>query len=221
MAETAIVTTTPMQLIDVAINKGAGVEQLSQLMDLQERWEQNEAKKAFVRAMSMFRENCPPIYKTKAGHNSSYAPLPEVLKTIRNTMHECKLTHHWESTTSEDITTVVCVVTHELGHSEKTSLSAGAETSGSKNSVQALGSTVSYLQRYTLLSILGISADDDNDGAGETISDKQLAEIEALAQEVGVKTTDEKFVKYLKVDSLDQVLAKNFKSVIAVLEKKR
>jgi hypothetical protein len=45
-------------------------------------------------------------------------------------------------------------------------LTSGPDTSGSKNPIQALGSAVSYLQRYTLLSLAGLATEDqDDDGA--------------------------------------------------------
>jgi hypothetical protein len=52
-----------------------------------------------------------------------------------------------------------------MGHSEETTLRAIPDTSGSKNSIQAIGSTVTYLQRYTLLAAVGMAAAGmDNDG---------------------------------------------------------
>ena len=39
------------------------------------------------------------------------------------------------------------------------------DNSGSKNSIQAIGSTTTYLQRYTLFSILGLAAGEDDDGS--------------------------------------------------------
>ena len=46
---------------------------------------------------------------------------------------------------------------------------APLDTSGGKNNIQAMGSAVSYLERYTLLAITGLSTkemDDDGRGAG-------------------------------------------------------
>jgi len=37
---------TPMTLINMAVSQGADTDKLKQLMDLQERWEANEARKA-------------------------------------------------------------------------------------------------------------------------------------------------------------------------------
>lgn len=40
------------------------------------------------------------------------------------------------------------------------------DQSGGKNNIQAKGSTMTYLQRYTLNTLLAIATEDDNDGAG-------------------------------------------------------
>ena len=41
---------TPMDMINTAIERGADIDQLTKLMDLQERWEANEARKAYQNA---------------------------------------------------------------------------------------------------------------------------------------------------------------------------
>jgi hypothetical protein len=41
------------------------------------------------------------------------------------------------------------VLSHELGHSEETTMTLPLDTSGSKNNVQAVGSSTSYGKRYT------------------------------------------------------------------------
>ena len=156
---------TPMQMLQIAVEQGADMDKLSKLMDLQERWEATEAKKAFVVAMSKFRERCPTISKTRQGHNTKYAGLSETIDAIKALQTECGLSHSWRTTQEGGMTTVTCRVTHIGGHSEETSLTGEPDKTGSKNSIQAIGSTVSYLQRYTLFSILGMaSAEQDDDG---------------------------------------------------------
>ena len=46
-------------------------------------------------------------------------------------------------------------------------MAAGPDGSGGKNAIQAIGSTVSYLERYTLLAATGLATEDqDDDGRG-------------------------------------------------------
>lgn len=215
-------TITPMSMIEHALNKGADVDQLTKLMDLQERWEAAEAKKAFVAAMSQFQAACPTIDKTEKAHNSKYASLAGTLEQIRALMTDCGLSHSWKTAQDNNIISVSCVVTHRGGHSEETTMSAGADTSGSKNSIQAIGSTVSYLQRYTLSAILGLASkehDDDGNAASGTIEQDQLDQIKALIEETGADI--QRFCEYLKVGSLADIKPTQYRQAIQALEAKR
>lgn len=154
----------PMRLMELAITNNASVENLERLMALQERWEAGEAKKAFYAALSKFQMNCPRIEKRKQGHNYKYAPLGDIVAQIKSTLNECGLSFRFEQSHADGIE-VTCVLTHNAGHSERTTMSVQPDTSGSKNSIQAIGSAVTYGQRYTLIGALGITtADEDIDG---------------------------------------------------------
>lgn len=175
-AEVAVIKTqapaqpvTPAQMLQIAVEQNADLDKLEKLMELQERWDANNAKKAFVAAMSKFRSECPSIAKTKSGHNTKYAGLAESIDQIKGLLSQCGLSHSWQTEQRDANVVVTCTVTHIDGHSESTSLAAGPDSSGSKNSIQAIGSTVSYLQRYTLFAILGLASQEmDNDGNPET-----------------------------------------------------
>lgn len=178
--ETSLAATTPAQILSLAVNKGAAMDMIERFMAAQEKWEANEARKAYTLAMSQFRADCPAITKTHSvsfGQNKTsyrHAGLSESIEQIKSLLAKCGLSHSWRTTQNNGTITVECVVTHVQGHSESTSLSAAPDTSGSKNSIQAIGSTVTYLQRYTLFAILGLaSQDQDNDGKGDPNLDTQ------------------------------------------------
>lgn len=158
--------TTPATLLQMAVSQNADIDKLEKLMELQSKWEAVEAKKAFILAMTKFRSACPVIEKTRKGHNSKYAGLAESIEAIKGHMSDNGLSHNWTTDQQENgLISVTCFVTHDKGHSESTTISASADDSGSKNDIQAIGSTISYLERYTLYSILGLaSADQDDDG---------------------------------------------------------
>ncbi len=210
----------PTRLLEIAVTSGAGADQLKELMYLQERWEDREAKKAYVRAMARFRGDCPSIEKTRKGHNTKYAGLADILEIINPIMEECGLSHGWTTRPLEDgRTEVTCTVTHVDGHSERTSLAARDETSGSKNDIQAMGSTVSYLERYTLTAILGIATkdqDDDGNTRGATITDEQALRLEALVTDNGLNM--ETFMGFLQqalgVEHINQIPADAYRKVV-------
>lgn len=169
--ENQLEKTQPQNLISQAIEKGADIAQLKELMDLQERWEAKQAKKAFYEAISQFQSVVPEIRKSKgasfgAGKTSyAYAPLSSIVRQIKDGLKKSGLSFRWENKETGDDMQVTCIITHLQGHSESTSMTGKADASGSKNPIQARGSAISYLQRYTLLGALGIaSADTDVDG---------------------------------------------------------
>lgn len=158
-------TVTPGQMLMMAVEQGADLDKLERLLDLQERYEAREAEKAYVQAMSNFRADCPPIAKTRTGHNTRYAGLAETIDQIKDALAANGLSHSWLTEQEGPNITVTCTVTHADGHRERTSLTGQPDTSGSKNSIQAIGSTISYLERYTLFAALGLASSDmDTDG---------------------------------------------------------
>lgn len=222
---------TPADMIRLAVESGADLDKLEKLLGLQERWETNEAKKAYHEAMAEFKKNPPVIekdkkvgYEGKGGGKVGYmhATLANVVKKITEELSKHGLSASWR-THQEGKISVTCKITHKLGHSEETTLQADADTSGSKNSIQALGSTITYLERYTLLAVLGLAtADMDDDGktaAVEFIDEKQLG---TLRDWIADTEADEiKFLEYLEVESLEKLPASDFQKALNLLEAKK
>lgn len=161
----------PLEILQAAVEKNLNPETLKQLMDLQERYEANEAKKEFVEAMNQFKANPPTITKNKhvkAGQMEyDHATLDHVCDEVTSALSAHGISHRWKVSQNDKLIKVTCVLTHRRGHSEETTLEGPADTSGSKNAIQAIGSSVTYLQRYTLLAATGLASKyGDNDGAG-------------------------------------------------------
>ncbi len=173
------------KLMELAITGDADVNKLEKLMDLQERWEAKQAKRAFTESMSEFQNICPPVLKGKSGHNCKYATLPSIHAVVKKPLHECGLSFRYEQQVVKSEMTVKCVVTHVDGHSESTEMSAPMDASGSKNAIQAIGSSNSYLQRYTLIGALGIvTADTDDDGMkANEINIRDLLDLNKLVRD--------------------------------------
>ena len=93
-----------------------------------------------------------------------YVTLSSIAESIKELLAECGLTYRWEIKDESGRLQVTCIITHREGHSESTTMSADADSSGGKNGIQSRGSSISYLERYTLVGALGISsADADTD----------------------------------------------------------
>ena len=168
---------TPMQMLNTAVSQGADLDKLEKLMNLQERWENSEAKKAFNEALAGFQAELGPIIKKREGHNCSYADIDDIAQAIRPILDAFGLAYRFEQFQENNAITVTCIVTHTKGHRESATLTALSDTSGGKNAIQAMASTVTYLRRYTLTGALGITTgSDDNDGGKPAVSVDELIE---------------------------------------------
>lgn len=221
---------SPGGLLAVAVRRGASVEELDKLLQLKERFDAEEARKAYTKAMAEFKRNAPQIFKDKnVSYDNvtySHATLGNVANVIASALGDYGLSHGWTMDQKEHpLITVRCTVTHEAGHSEKAQLSAGPDDSGKKNAIQAVASTVTYLERYTLLAITGMAAmegDDDGRAGGTTyIDDEQTANLNALMDEISNFNLPH-FLKAMgKLETLGMLPAARYKQAVKVLEAKR
>lgn len=214
---------TPMDMLERAVSGGASVEVLEKLMGLQERWEKNQARKDFDAAVASAKAELPPIIKNREGHNKTrYADFAAVAKVVDPILSKHGLFVRFRTTQDERIH-VTCVLSHRSGHFEESTLVGPADQTGNKNAIQAIGSTLTYLQRYSLTQALGLAASEDDDGkaanVGEKISEEQLAELVALADEVAADKI--KFCKYLKIESLAELPVSRLKQATDALNAKR
>ena len=179
--------TTPQNLLSQAIAQGLSIEHLEKLMNLQERWEKNQAIKAYYEAFAGFQSKCPVLdrqgkvdFETRTGGHTKYnfAELGYISEIIKPIMKECGLSYRFEFDDLDNGQMICwCIITHIQGHSERSKIKVGKDGSGNKNDIQSIGSARSYAQRYSLISALGLTtADEDNDGES---SEKQREEPKA------------------------------------------
>jgi len=222
--ELNIVDSSPAAMIKDAVKGGADLEKLEKLLELQIKWEANEAMKAYHKAMAAFKQNPPVIEKDKTVAYKevkyNHASLANVVLKITAELSKHGLSAHW-TTKQNGAVTVTCKITHVLGHSEETTLTAQADTTGSKNPIQAMGSTLSYLQRYTLLSATGLATSEmDNDAQAEVeyISEKQLsALLDILDNLPDSKIKKKKFLDFMQVESFEKIRSTDFEKAKSLL----
>ena len=220
-------------LIRTAVEKGYDPAFISQLMDLQERNDKRIAEQAYVKSMANFKKNPPKIdkdrhvqYDTQKGRvDYRHASLANVTEKISSALGENGLSASWKTEQENGVIKVTCSITHELGHGESTSLSGAADLTGSKNPIQAVGSTISYLQRYTLLALTGLATHDmDDDGKGsdpppegsnDFISEAQLATLVKKVKES--KINEKAFLKSLGVETLSELPVSKFNNALIPL----
>jgi hypothetical protein len=176
---------SPADLFEL-VKAGANADAIEKLWQVQKEWKAAEAKDRFDAAFSTFKKNAPEILKTKrvsfptsGGGKTEYshAELDKVSDIVTEALQSVGIVQTWKSTDLNGKTTVTCIL-EGFGHTkEGSTLSGPADTSGGKNSIQAIGSTSTYLQRYTLLMTCGIVArGTDDDGKTEGMSEEAIAD---------------------------------------------
>ena len=218
----ALVTLTPMDMLARAVQSGADLDMIEKLMNLQERWEASNARKAFDAAIAAAKAKIPPIERNASGHNDKrYADFSAIAKVVDPILGKHGLSYRFRTSQTERIS-VTCILSHKAGHSEETTLSGPADTSGNKNAIQAIGSTLTYLQRYSLVQMLGLAAERDDDGAaanaGALISDDQAGEILEMIESAGADKA--KFLAYFRIEKIADLPAKSFQNAVNMLNAK-
>ena len=167
------------------------VDQLEKFMALHERWDAEQQRKAFVAAMSAFKGEAGGITIAKSKHVSfktntgktedDHAELHDITRALVPMMAKHGLSHRWIPSQEGKSITVACVISHRDGHSESVSLTAEPDSRGGQNSIQAIASTKTYLERYTLLAATGVATGGEMDDDGRSFG--QTAEVEYIDEE--------------------------------------
>jgi hypothetical protein len=204
---------TPIQMAYQLMAQGHKLDEAKELIAFGKQLEADENEKAFNAAMTAAKAEIRPIVRRTKGHNGNYADLSTIADAIDPILSAHGLSYRHKVDQDAGGITVTCILAHDLGHKETTKITAAADTSGSKNSIQAIGSTQTYLMRYTLVAALGLSTakDDDGQAAGSgsaTVSEAQIAELRKLIEQTD--TDIAKFCETFKIDALPNLPAAAF-----------
>lgn len=217
-----------------ASDPNTDVDKLERLMAMYERITDRTAKAEYSAALAELQPKLPVIDRRgtivvppkdgKTGHTTPYARWEDINDAIREPLAQHGFALSFRVAKSDDRVVVTGILSHRAGHAEETTLSLPMDTTGSKNNVQAIGSSVSYGKRYTACALLNITTrgeDDDGKAAGDpgTLTEEQASEVQALMEDVGADRA--RFLSYMQVDSIADIPAKRFKDALAALEAKR
>lgn len=197
--------------------------------------EKRRAVNAFNDAISMAKGEIPPITKNRTVDftgrsgvrtNYKYEDLAEIARVVDPILKKYGLSYRFRSEQTGQKLKVTCIVTHALGHFEENALEAAEDHSGNKNPTQAIGSTATFLQRYTLKLSLGLAASNDTDGNtprqqadAQPISEEQFKELSSLITET--QTDIDKFLSFGGLESISDMTTADFPKAKAMLMQKR
>jgi hypothetical protein len=194
-------------LVEKMLTTNPTPEALEKILGLQREWEAGEAKRAYSAALVELKRALPTFLardkkvsfkEVRYTHTSLAGAMDVVIPILAD--HGFSLT--WTpGNDAKGAVVVTAKLTHRLGHSEQATLTAPADATGSKNPVQAIASTITLLQRYSALALLGLATADMVEPTGEQEPDVERVDtarnMRAMADLVkGGKTREavEKFV---------------------------
>lgn len=198
---------TPSAIMALAIQQGSSIEIIERMWTLQVRYEEREAEKAYNQAFSAFKAEAVRIIKNRTVKDGplkgkGYAELHAVVNAATPALSLHGLSASWKLTKDEkDWIEVTCLLKHIGGHVESVSMGGPPDVGGAKNAIQARASTVSYLERYTLKAITGLSEQgEDDDARGNAIGDNKADECrEAWIANVNSALNDQTLMRTWKM----------------------
>lgn len=238
--ETEIVTLRPHALPSAAASEAAAlismiqqaaqnpaidVARIERMYEMYERAAARNARAAYDEALAEMQPKLPVVEKRGRGHNDvAYALWEDIAEAITRVTAQHGFSLTFRVNRNEGMVAVTAILAHRDGHREETTLSLPVDSSGSKNAVQAIGSSTSYGKRYTAGLLLNIiTKGEDNDAASVAtvaqVSEQQLQQLTETMETVGADLNG--FLKYFKVAQLSDLKAADFPRAMAALNKKK
>ncbi|MBZ9922682.1 ERF family protein, partial [Mesorhizobium sp. BR1-1-7] len=217
---------TPMEMAYHLIQNGADLGSVKEMLAMSKELAADQARMAFEEAVALAKAEIGPVTRNAKGHNDKrYADFAAYARAVDPIITKYGLSYRFRTTQADRIT-VTCILAHKAGHFEENDLSGPADTSGSKNAIQAIGSTLTYLQRYSLIQALGLSASNDDDGKaggiaadGGLITTTQRDNLLRLIDETGTDVV--KFCEWAKVEAVADLLDCHYDKAVGVLEQRK
>lgn len=169
-----------------AADPNVDIAKLEKLLDMQERIMTKQAEMAFNRDMATMQAELPSI--TEKGEiivdkkvRSRYARFEDINDTCKPVLQKHGFAVTFRTNTEGAVVKVTGILTHREGHSVNTDMTLPVDVSGSKNTVQAIGSSIAYGKRYVFCALLNITSrgeDDDGNGAGSGLPENTRVDFE-------------------------------------------
>ena len=216
------------EIVQAAINNPqVDVAKIDALLQLKERMEAREAEKQFNAAMARLQPKLPAIPKrgrvSYSTTNFSFATYEDIDDAIRPLLCAEGFSLSFDSAIQDGKATYTGTLAHAAGHSKSASMILPADTSGGKNAIQAVGSTVSYAKRYLvgmLLNIITRGSDDDASTA-EPISEEQAMSIRDMLDALAMTPPQmQKFWAWAEATRPEDIQRGNFERISTELRKR-
>jgi hypothetical protein len=175
----AIAETSPAGIMMAAMSRGMSLADMREVLALQREWDADQARKAFADAMASFKTEAVRVIRNvtiKDGplKGKKHADLYAITDACVEAMAKHGLSHTFKPLdTTQTWIKLACRIQHRLGYYQDTEFDGPVDTGPGRNAIQARKSSVTYLERITLLLALGLSESDADDDGREGGGDAQ------------------------------------------------
>lgn len=221
-----------VMIANAARDPQVDIEKFERLMTLRERVSLADARRAFYADLARAKGEFGPIlkkrqvdyeHKDKDGRTKyNYEDFADISAVVDPVLSKYGLTYRFKSQQEGPKIKVTCILSHADGYSEENSLEGVEDKSGQKNPNQAIGSTVTYLQRYTLKEAVGVGASRDDDGQGG--DDPLIAMDDVIYLETLIRDTESDLALFLAnigAPSIAEMTLSQFKRGSTLLNEKK
>jgi hypothetical protein len=153
-------------------------------------------------ALSAAQSKIEISIKDSEGHGYKYTSLPRCLKDVKIPFAENGLAiTQFPSILDTGQPVLVSLLIHSSGEWFKSVFPIKPQNSKMTNEMQALGSGIAYLRRYTLSSMAGLAQEDDDAAStGERGGDKKIETKREDVKKIDIKREDIKKIETKKED---------------------
>lgn len=211
-----------------AMDPSVDPQKMHGLLDVQERMMNKQAEINFNADFAKLQAELPRITKdAKIKHNtkiiSTYATYENIDSVIRPLLIKHGFGLRFNSQPNGNTVLISATLSHRDGHSITDTIPLGYDTSGAKNNVQGVGSTIAYGKRYLVGMLLNLvfEGEDDDGGKADFVSmtEEQSAKIKDLLRETNSDVT--KFLAHFQAKSVDEMDARSYDEAFNTLQTKK
>lgn len=203
------------------------VEKMERLLALKQKIDDDHRRQVFMAALARVQQKIPHINKAgriivKGQEVSRYARLEDIDRVVRPILAEEGLAVSFDTEPHNNNVRVICRLSHEMGHSETKQVDLPIDTSGYKNVVQGVGSTVAYGRRILCKMWFNVIEEgEDIDGHPEPVplTEAQRNSIINLLNVTKSKEAD--FCRFMGVAKIEDITQAEYQKGLNALQTKQ
>lgn len=222
---------SPANIIRMAIAGKPDIDlnKLEKFLELQEKYEANQARKIFTTNFALAQKDITAVLKNKKNPqtHSQYAGLDDIINMAKPVYTDKGFSViFYEGNTDKPEHVRICAdILHSAGHKETYFYDMPLDGSGIKGNanmtkIHGKSSSTSYARRYLLCMIWNIPTQDtDGNTTVANITKEQADGLRAQIKELGAK--EEKFLDYMGLEKLEDMPLRDYRKAQAAIEAQR